>query len=90
MTKVREYRLPLRQKKSASLVDRIVENFERITTKSGKRRTAERNRGKAQEREAEMEEPVRVVHGRYRCKSAYETYKRFARTNTRPGVRPRR
>lgn len=40
--------------------------------------------------EAEMEEPVRVAHGRYGCKSAYETYKRFARTNTRPGVRPRR
>lgn len=37
-----------------------------------------------------MEELVRVAHGRYGCKSAYETYKRFARTNTRPGVRPRR
>lgn len=37
-----------------------------------------------------MKEPVRVVHGRYGCKSAYETYKRFARTNTRLGVRPRR
>ena len=37
-----------------------------------------------------MKEPVRVAHGRYGCKSAYETYKRFARTNTRLGVRPRR
>lgn len=36
-----------------------------------------------------MKEPVQV-HGRYGCKSAYETYKRFARTNTRLGVRPRR
>lgn len=37
-----------------------------------------------------MKEPVQVAHGRYGCKSAYETYKRFARTNTRLGVRPRR
>lgn len=37
-----------------------------------------------------MKEPVQVAHGRYGCKSAYETYKRFARTNTRLGVWPRR
>lgn len=29
------------------------------------------------------------AHGRYGCKSAYETYKRFARTNTRRGAGPR-
>jgi len=40
MTKVQKYRLPLRQK-SASLVDRIVENLQRMT-KSGKRRTEEK------------------------------------------------
>lgn len=41
MTKVQKYRPPLRQK-SASLADRIVENLERIATKSGKRRTEEK------------------------------------------------
>lgn len=52
--------------------------------KSGeKARKRERERENRKEYEAVMEEPVRLAHGRYRCKSAYETYKRFARTNTR-------
>lgn len=61
MAKVRKYRLPLCQK-SASLVDRIVENLERMTRKAEKEEQR-RNRKKAQNGEAEMEEPVRVVHG---------------------------
>lgn len=64
-------------------------NFGRVITESERRGTKRKLRettGKNGRRnKAEMKEPVQVAHGRYGCKSAYETYKRFARTNTRLG-----
>lgn len=98
VVKMRRYRPSLSQK-GASSPNRnsIDKNFERVIAGGGKRGTereaakrAKRGMAESGDDEGKMEEPVRVAHGRYGCKSAYETYKRFARTNTRPRVRPRR
>lgn len=99
MTEVRKYRSRIVRERCEfeEQEQNRDENFRaRHRGKRGTGRDAERDGYRGREwrneegSEAEMEELVRVAHGRYGCKSAYETYKRFARTNTRPGVRPRR